>query len=66
LINFITFIDDFSRYEPIYPMRDHSESLEEIKVYKVEVKINIYNVKIEVVKNKFSFNVVNTMYLEKS
>jgi hypothetical protein len=47
-------------------MRDHSEPLEETKVYKVEVRINIYNVKIEVVKNKFSFNVVNTMYLEKS
>src|SRR6266498_569295 len=48
--SFITFTDDFSRYGHIYPIRDHSESLDKFKVYKAEVE-NQHNIKIKVIRS---------------
>jgi hypothetical protein len=48
--SFITFIDDFSRYGYIYPIRDRSESLDKFKIFKVEVE-NQHNVTIKLVRS---------------
>jgi transposase InsO family protein len=31
-------MDDFSRYEYIYPIRERSEALDKFKIFKAEVK----------------------------
>ena len=46
--SFITFIDDFSRYGYIYPIRDRSEALDKFKIYKAKVE-NQLNLKIKIV-----------------
>jgi hypothetical protein len=48
--SFITFVDDFSQYGHIYPIRDRSEALQKFKVFKDEVE-NQLNVKIKVVQS---------------
>jgi hypothetical protein len=44
----ITFIDDFSCYGYIYPIRERSEALEKFKIFKAKVE-NQHNAKIKVV-----------------
>jgi hypothetical protein len=39
--SFITFMDDFSRYGYIYPIRERSEALDKFNIFKVEVKNSI-------------------------
>jgi hypothetical protein len=45
--SFITFMNDFSRYGYIYPIRERSEMLDKFKIFKVEVE-NQHNVKIKI------------------
>jgi hypothetical protein len=35
--SFITFIDDYSRYGYIYPIKERSEALDKFKIFKAEV-----------------------------
>ena len=35
--SFITFMDDYSRYGYIYPIKERSESLDKFKIFKAEV-----------------------------
>jgi transposase InsO family protein len=48
--SFITFTDDFSRYGYIYPIKERSEALDKIKVFKAEVE-NQHNIKIKIVRS---------------
>jgi hypothetical protein len=48
--SFITFTDDFSRYDYIYPIKERSEALDKFKVFKAEVE-NQYNIKIKIVRS---------------
>ena len=45
---FITFIDDYSCYCYIYPIKERSKVLDKFKIFKVEVE-NHHNLKIKVV-----------------
>jgi hypothetical protein len=36
--SFITFIDDYSQYGYIYPIKESSEALDKFKIFKVEVE----------------------------
>jgi hypothetical protein len=47
---FITFIDDYSRYGYIYPIKKRSEILDKFKIFKTEVE-NQHNLKIKVVRS---------------
>ena len=46
---FITFIDDYSRYEYLYLLHEKSQSLDIFKIYKAEVE-NQLNRKIKAVR----------------
>ena len=48
--SFITFIDDFSRYGYIYPIKERSEALNKFKIFKDEVE-NQHNLKIKIVRS---------------
>ena len=48
--SFITFIDDYSRYGYIYPIKERTEALDKFKIFKAEVK-NQYNLKIKIVRS---------------
>jgi transposase InsO family protein len=48
--SFITFTDDFSRYDYIYPIKERSEALDKFKVFKAEVE-NQHNIKIKIVRS---------------
>jgi hypothetical protein len=48
--SFITFTDDFSRYGYIYPIKERSEALDKLKVFKAEVE-NQHNIKIKIVRS---------------
>jgi hypothetical protein len=48
--SFITFTDDFSHYDYIYPIKERSETLDKFNVFKVEVK-NQHNIKIKLVRS---------------
>jgi hypothetical protein len=48
--SFITFIDDYFRYDYIYLIHERSESLEKFKVFKAEVE-NQHDTKIKVVRS---------------
>ena len=48
--SFITFIDDYSRYGYIYPIKERSEALYKFKIFKAEVK-NQHNLKIKIVRS---------------
>jgi len=47
---FITFIDDYSRYEYLYLIHEKSQSLDMLKIYKTEVK-NQLNKKIKAIRS---------------
>jgi hypothetical protein len=36
--SFITFIDDYSQYGYIYPIKESSEALDKFKIFKAEVE----------------------------
>ena len=46
--SFITFIDDYSCFGYIYPIKERSEALDKFKIFKAEVE-NQHNLKIKVV-----------------
>jgi hypothetical protein len=48
--SFITFIDDYSRYGYIYPIKERSEALDKFKIFKAKVK-NQHNKKIKIVRS---------------
>jgi transposase InsO family protein len=48
--SFITFIDDFSRYDYIYPICERSKELDKFKIFKDEVG-NQHNTKIKIVRS---------------
>jgi hypothetical protein len=48
--SFITFMDDFSYYGYIYPIKERLEALDKFKIFKVEVE-NQHNIKIKVVRS---------------
>jgi hypothetical protein len=47
--SFITFTDDFSRYDYIYPIKERSKALDKFNIFKDKVK-NQHNIKIKLVK----------------
>jgi hypothetical protein len=47
--SFITFTDDYSRYDYIYPIKERSEVLDKFKIFKAEVE-NQHNKKIKIVR----------------
>ena len=47
--SFITFIDDYSCYGYIYPIRERTEALDKFKIFKPEVE-NQHNLKIKIVR----------------
>jgi hypothetical protein len=48
--SFITFTDDYSCYEYIYPIKERSEDLVKFKIFKAEVE-NQHDIKIKIVKS---------------
>ena len=38
--SFITFIDDYSRYGYIYPIKERSKALDKFKIFKAEIEIS--------------------------
>ena len=48
--SFITLIDDYSRFGYIYPIKERSEALDKLKIFKAEVE-NQHNLKIKVVRS---------------
>ena len=48
--SFITFIDDYSCFVYIYPIKKRPETLDKFKIFKVEVE-NQHNSKIKVVRS---------------
>jgi hypothetical protein len=48
--SFITFIDDYSRYGYIYPIKERSEALDKFKIFKAKVE-NQHNKKIKIVRS---------------
>jgi hypothetical protein len=48
--SFITFMDDFSRYGYIYPIKERSKVLDKFKIFKAEVE-NQHNIKINLVRS---------------
>jgi hypothetical protein len=47
---FITFIDDYSRYGYIYPIKERSETLDKFKMFKDVVK-NQHDKRIKIVRS---------------
>jgi hypothetical protein len=48
--SFITFIDDYSRFGYIYPIKERSEVLDKFKIFKAKVE-NQHNKKIKIVSS---------------
>jgi hypothetical protein len=48
--SFITFTDDFSRYDYIYPIKERSKTLDKFKIFKAEVE-NQHIIKIKLVRS---------------
>ena len=48
--SFITFIDDYSYFGYIYPIKERSKALDKFKIFKAEVE-NQHNLKIKIVKS---------------
>ena len=59
--SFITFIDDYSRYGYIYPIKERSEALDKFKIFKVELE-NQHNLKIKVVRFDRGGGVLRSTY----
>ena len=49
-VSFITFIDDYSHYDYIYPIKERKEALDKFKIFKAKVK-NQHNLKIKIVRS---------------
>ena len=47
--SFMTFIDNYSRYGYIYPIKERSKALDKFKIFKAEVE-NQHNLKIKIVR----------------
>ena len=47
---FITFIDDYSCYDYLYPIKERTEALDKFKIFKAEVE-NQHNLKIKIVRS---------------
>jgi hypothetical protein len=47
--SFITFTNDFSRYDYIYPIKERSKVLDKFNIFKDKVK-NQHNIKIKLVR----------------
>jgi hypothetical protein len=50
--SFITFMDDFSRYGYINPIKERLKALDKFKIFKAEVE-NQHNIKIKLVRSDF-------------
>ena len=50
--SFITFIDNYSRYGYIYPIKERSKALDKFKIFKAEVE-NQHNLKIKIVRSYY-------------
>jgi hypothetical protein len=50
LDSFITFIDDYSRYGYIYPIKERNKALNKFKIFKAKVE-NQHNLKIKIVRS---------------
>ena len=48
--SFITFIDDYSYYGYIYPIKERTKALDKFKIFKTEVE-NQHNLKIKIVRS---------------
>ena len=48
--SFITFTDDYSRYDCMYPIKERTEALDKFKIFKAEVE-NQHNLKIKIVRS---------------
>jgi hypothetical protein len=48
--SFITFMDDYSHYGYIYPIKERSEALDKFKIFKAEVE-NQHGIKIKIVRS---------------
>jgi len=48
--SFITFIDDYSRFGYIYPIKERSEALDKFKIFKFEVE-NQHDKRIKIVRS---------------
>jgi hypothetical protein len=48
--SFITFTDDYSRYDYIYPIKQRSKALDKFKQFKAEVE-NQHDLKIKIVRS---------------
>ena len=48
--SFKTFIDDYSRYGYIYPIKERSEALDKFKIFNAKVE-NQHNLKIKIVRS---------------
>jgi transposase InsO family protein len=50
--SFITFTNDYSYYDYIYPIKERIEALDKFKIFKAEVK-NQHNLKIKIVRSDY-------------
>jgi hypothetical protein len=48
--SFITFTDDYSHYDYIYPIKERIEALDKLKIFKVKVE-NQHNLNIKIVRS---------------
>jgi len=48
--SFITFTDDYSRFDYIYPIKERSEALDKFKIFKAEVE-NQHDKRIKIVRS---------------
>ena len=49
-LSLLIFIDDYSRYGYIYPIKERSEALDKFKIFKAEVE-NQHDLKIKIVRS---------------
>ena len=49
-VSFITFTDDYSHYDYIYPIKERKEALDKFKIFKAKVE-NQHNLKIKIVRS---------------
>jgi hypothetical protein len=63
--SFIRFIDDYSRYGYIYPIKERSEALDKFKIFKAEVE-NYHDKRIKIVRSdRGGITTVGTLHLSK-
>jgi hypothetical protein len=63
---FITFVDDYSRYGYIYPIKERSKALDKFKIFKVEVE-NQHDKRIKIVRSdRGGSTMVGTLHMAKS